>query len=344
MKSTTHNKVNVVSLLITGFTLMVLPLSVFSQSDESSSTAVTPVDSTDVPYEIQNLNDDRVFGDFVVGPGKIDVSLAPGESKIIELNVTNRMGEPKIFKFEIEDIEGSNDPTQPVVLLGDSRGPYTLKDYIDIPHMEFTLEHMDRATIPVTISLPADAEPGGRYGSVVLSTATKGLDTDRSGTAPSSVVVNRIGTLFFITTPGSTDASGELVSFSTLPDQKVFTHETVSLALAYENTGSLHLNPYGTINITNIFNDEVAVLEVDPWFSLPKSLRTREISWDRELVFGRYTATAKINRGYDDIVDEMSVTFWVLPWKPLVGIFVGLFAFFLLIRFVATRFEFKRKE
>ena len=35
------------------------------------------------------------------------------------------------------------------------------------------------------------------------------------------------------------------------------------------------------------------------------------------------TVTAKVNRGYDDIVDEVSTTFWVLPWKIVLGTFVG---------------------
>ena len=89
--------------------------------------------------------------------------------------------------------------------------------------------------------------------------------------------------------------------------------------------------------------DEVGFIELDPWFALPKSLRTREVSWNRDLLIGRYKATAFINRGYDDIVDEVSVTFWVMPWKLAVGTFSTLFVLFLILRFVATRFEFKRK-
>ena len=36
------------------------------------------------------------------------------------------------------------------------------------------LELGERARIPVTITVPADAEPGGHYGSVFISTIRKG--------------------------------------------------------------------------------------------------------------------------------------------------------------------------
>ena len=111
----------------------------------------------------------------------------------------------------------------------------------------------------------------------------------------------------------------------------------------FKNTGSIHLAPYGEIRIRNIFGEEVGYSELDPWFVLPNATRLREITWNREFLFGKYTATAYINRSYNDVVDEMSFTFWVLPWKPILFTFVVLFAFICLIRSLFTRFEFRRK-
>jgi hypothetical protein len=90
--------------------------------------------------------------------------------------------------------------------------------------------------------------------------------------------------------------------------------------------------------------NEVGFIELDPWFAMPESLRLREVSWNRDFLLGRYTAVAKINRGYDNIVDEKSFTFWVVPYDLLAAVFVGFFVFFLILYFILTRFEFKRKE
>ena len=88
----------------------------------------------------------------------------------------------------------------------------------------------------------------------------------------------------------------------------------------------------------------VGVVDLEPWFILPMSERLREITWTREFLLGRYTATAEINRSYDDIVDTMSFTFWVLPWKPIGAGFAVLFVLIFLIRTFFRSFEFKRKS
>ncbi len=284
------------------------------------------------------------YGDFVVGPGKVELPLNPGETRVVEMTVTNRMGEERLFNIEVEDAAGSRDASRPIVLLGDDTGPYTLKDYLSVPEWSFRLKAGERARIPVTISIPADSEPGGRYGSVLVTTTSVGNDPELASDARSgSVIISRIGTLFFITTPGKVELEGQLEQFSTTPEKKVYNSGPINFAILFENAGSIHLNPYGAISITNMLGEEVGFVELDPWYALPQSLRYREVEWGREFLFGRYTATLELNRGYNDIVDTSTVTFWVLPVHivgPLVG---GLVLIVLMIRYMATRFEFRRK-
>ncbi len=285
------------------------------------------------------------YGDFVVGPGKVELPLNPGESRIVEMTVTNRLGEPRVFNIVTEDAAGSQDPSRAIVLLGDDRGPYTLKDYLHFPESSFILEAGERARIPVTISIPEDAAPGGRYGSVLVTTTSVPNDNRLSSEArPSSAIVTRIGTLFFITTPGEVEIEGQLEDFSTVPDKKFFTKGPISFAALYRNTGSIHLNPYGTISIKNMLGEEVGFVEMDPWYAMPQSLRYREAIWEREFLFGRYTATLEINRGYNDLVDTKTISFWVIPLKLIIPAVGGLVLVLLLLRYIVTRFEFKRKQ
>lgn len=289
--------------------------------------------------------DGNIPGDFVVGPGKAELVIEPGASRTIELVVTNRTGETRTFNFEVEDAVGSYNTNTPVVLLGDDRGPYTLKDYISYPQESFDLAHNERARIPVTVSIPANAESGGKYGSLLVTTVSKKADSNTAeGASASSAIVSRVGTLFFVTVPGDIQRDGVLQSFAPVPNQKVFGDGPVNFQILFENKGNIHLNPYGEIRIVNFLGEEVGFVELDPWFALPQSLRAREVSWNRELLMGRYTATAHINRGYDDVIDTQSVTFWVLPWKIVVPVFVGLFVLFFLVRFFSKNFEFKRKS
>ena len=298
------------------------------------------------PYPVDILEGGgKVVGDFVVGPGKVDVSIPPGESQTVEMTVANRTGMRRQFKITVEDAQGSTDTNQPIILLGDEHGPYTMKDYVSVPQMTFELNDGERARVPVTISIPPDADPGGHYGSVLVQTLTV-EETNSKGTnaAPRSAIISRIGTLFFITVPGNVKHEGVLKRFSTIPEQQIFQSGPVHFGIFFENTGDIHLAPYGEVRITNMLDEEVGFLELEPWFVLPKSQRLREIVWDRDFLFGKYTATARINRSYDDVVDTKAYTFWVLPWKIVLGAFAVLFIIIFVIRGFFKTFEFKRRS
>lgn len=310
--------------------------------------ATTSPVSLDRPtwYQVEEIMGNQIdVGDFVVGPGRTEVVVRPGESVVRYITVTNRISDGRAFKLVVEDIAGTNDGSASVRLLGDERGPYTIKDYISFPGDIVYLDLGERAVIPVTISLPPNASPGGFYGSVLVTTVTDEGEalSELSGGAARSPIVARIGTLFFVTVPGDVVKSGELRQFSTVEDRWWYERGPINFALTFENTGSLHLGLYGEIEITNMFGEEVGFVELEPWFVLPQSLRLREVTWDREWLLGRYTATARINRGYDDVIDERSLSFWVLPWKVVGGIFAVLFIIFFSLRAFFRTFEFKRK-
>jgi tetrahydromethanopterin S-methyltransferase subunit B len=311
-------------------------------SEEATSSAVT-TSVTPLWYKLEELTGEVNQGDFVVGPGRAELVIRPGQTVVYEMSVSNRISDGRIFNLEIEDIAGSADATRSVVFLGDQRGPYTLKDYISFPANSFNLDLGDRARIPVTISIPADAEPGGYYGGVLVSTIKDEGSNDSDSSARSPIIA-RIGTLFFITVPGEVSKSGTLVDVRTVSNSLWYESGPITFNVSFENTGSVHLNPYGEIRINNLFGEEVGFVELEPWFVLPKSLRSRDIVWDREMLFGRYTATVSINRGYDDIIDTATVTFYVLPWKVLLGTFVGIFLILFMFRFLFRNFEFRRRS
>ncbi len=303
--------------------------------------------SVHAAYEIEMIpGGDQVFGDFVVGPTKIELPVEPGTEKVVELVVTNRMGEPRIFNLEIEDMRGSDNPEETVMLLGDDRGPYSLRDYLSFPEASFELKQGERARIPVTVSIPADAEPGGLYGSVlVTTTSVPREDTDdTTGARSGAVIVSRIGALFFVTVPGEVLKEGSLTEFSTIPQGKrVWSAGPIGFQLLFENTSSVHLSPFGSIRIKNILGEEIGLVEVDPWFAMPQSSRRREVSFDRAHLFGYYTAEATIDRGYGDVVDTKQVSFIVIPWMLVAIAFGGLALVFFVLRYILRNFEIKKR-
>jgi hypothetical protein len=343
----------VISAIVCTFvTVTALPLVARSQVtepaqviDSSSSDEVVVVSDAVEPYVIEGIPaGDSVAGDFVVGPGKADITIKPGESKVVFMTVTNRTGERRIFNITVEDAEGSNDQRTPIKLLGNDRGPYSLKDYVSVPAYSFELGHNLRARVPVTITIPPDAEPGGRYGSVLIDTvAIESNAGDTEATVPQSAIVARVGTLFFVTIPGEIERDSMLTQFGTIGGKQLYANGPIPFGILIKNNGSMHVTPSGEIRVVNMFGNEVGSVDIETWFILPKSERLREISWDREFLFGKYTATAHISRGYDGIVDTATFSFWVLPWKPLALGFAVLFTIIFLTRAFFRTFEFKRK-
>lgn len=294
-------------------------------------------------FRLEKLQGDSFDqGDFVIGPGKVEIEGKPGETIIKEISVTNRISDDRVFELSIEDISGSQDPDTAVVLLGNESGPYTLKDYITFPEKTFKLNLGERAWIPVSITIPQNAEPGGLYGSVLISTLSSSKETNNDSETKSPVIA-RVGTLFFVTVPGDVKTEGLTKEISLTDGKWWYEKGPVKFHILYENTGSIHLNPYGELRIKNLFGEEVGFVAIEPWFALPDSLRTRDIIWDRELLFGRYTVSAYINRGYGGIIDEVSTSFWVLPWKMVGLVFLVVFIIIFTVRFFFRNFEFKRK-
>ena len=324
--------------------LVATPLSgeVFAQVDQVASTT-TPLPSEGGKwYRSERIEGNIDVGDFVVGPGRAEITVAPGETVIQEITVTNRISDDRTFNLEVEDITGSADGSAAVSLTGGERGPYSIRDYISFPEKSFHLALGERARIPVKITIPADAEPGGFYGSVLVSTDRTAKES--AANVSRSPIIARIGSLLFVRVRGDAEIAGQTKSISTVGNKWWYEKGPIDLSITYENTGVVHVNPYGEVSVKNMFGEEVGFVQLDPWFVLPKSLRSREFQWDREFLLGRYTVTAKVNRGYDDKIDTVSTTFWVLPWKIVLGSFFALFILIFGLRAFFRTFEFSRKK
>lgn len=296
-------------------------------------------------YIIQDLPGTRVEGDIVLGPTKAEFFLDPGDKVTKEIMVTNRTGRTIDFAIGMEDFKGSRDPNQTVVLLGEEKGPYSLRDWLSPEIGEFTLNHGQRIHLPVEISIPLDAEPGGHYGVVFAATRPTAPETEveKEKAKGQMVIIARAGSLFFVRISGEVDETGRLKDFRIKDGKNYYEKGPISFELFFENNGSIHLRPYGTVEIFNILGKKVGEIEIDTWFSMPDSLRLIEVQWEKASLFGKYTALASVNRGYQDLIDQKSIEFWIIPWKTILAGLAGLFLLIWLLRWIATHFEIRKK-
>lgn len=254
-------------------------------------------------------------GMFVVRPAKIEIALPPGGEQIVVITAANETDSPLDVFVSFEDIEAKpqrDARDEPLLLLGEERGARSLKEFLSTPRASLMLLPGETAEIPVTVQIPRDAEPGGRYGSAVIRFAPP------SGAAGAANVAleSRAATALFVRVEGDVVEKGKLAAFGLFNDARYARRPSEQSPLrfhvAYENEGTVHLNPYGRLTLTPLFG-EPRIISIDPWAVLPGATRMREVAVTEDLSVGPYAARLDLNRGYGDVVDEASVDFWILP-------------------------------
>lgn len=302
-----------------------------------------PIDT----YAFEKIkNPDMIIGnDFIVEPGKTEIFINPGETTVKNIVITNRIGKTFKFRLSTEDMTGTSDPLSPIKLLGDEKGPYSLKNYITPEITEFSLEQGEKISIPVTVSIPLDAEPRGFYGALIVSNDPEVTESENlKDTEGKTKIVSRIGSLFLLRINGEGKESGRLEDFKILGPSKTFYENRPSgFEILFKNDGNVHLVPHGIITIKNILGKNVGEIPVDAYFSLPDSIRYREVLWTEGSGLGRYTANLSLYKGYGNENVNAAISFWIIPWKILIVVFLGLIILISLVYYVLTRFELKKK-
>ena len=287
----------------------------------------------------------KAQNDFVVEPGKTEIFINPGETITKSITITNRIGKTVKFKLTTEDMVGTNDAGSPIKLLGDEKGPYSIRNFMEPEIGEFTLDLGEKITIPVRVSVPIDAEPRGYYGALIVSNEPEVLGEEQSKeTIGKARLVSRIGSLFFLRINGEGKESGSLEDFKILgPSKTFYENKPKGFEISFKNTGNVHLVPHGKIIIRNILGKDVGGIPVDAYFSLPDSIRYREVLWSEGTGLGRYTAHLSLYPGFGNENEEATIAFWIIPWKILAVTFVGLIILISFIYYILTRFELKKK-
>lgn len=249
---------------------------------------------------------------FELRPAKIEAALAAGEETGRELLVTNHTAAAARLSVSLEDF---------------AAGPYSLLPYLTLTRRSAYLAPGESAGVPFLVSLPEGLTTAGLYGAVIVSFVAAD-PADGSGTVSA---VSRLGALVFVRVNGApAETSGELTGFGLLGQRFVRRGEPITFHIDYANRGNIYLNPYGVLTVAGRFREATFSQEIDPWFVLPASSRLREMTLTAPLAAGFYRARLALNRGYDDIIDEASVTFIVWSWLTIgLGILAVLFLFML---------------
>lgn len=232
------------------------------------------------------------------------------------------------IKMEIEDFRPEGEKGQ-VIVEPKAEMTYSLKRWVKIDPVEFTLEPKAEKFVSFTIEVPENAEPGGKYGSILASTIGS-IGKEVTGTA----IAQKVGALLLLTVSGETKESLTIKDFITT--SSFFEYGPVPFTIRFENSGTVHIRPKGYITITNWREKKVGELEFPQLNVMPGSIRKIETKWNTKWGFGKYTATVVGSYGVNNFpVSSEILTFWVVPWRIILAVFLVLLIIF--IFFYKTR-------
>lgn len=204
-----------------------------------------------------------------------------------------------------------------------------------------------------TITIPDDAQPGGYYvGLIYYAENTNQRDDTDIG------ISNSIAALIFITVSGDIQDDGTLIDFTT--DKTLYEFTPINFSVRYQNKGNIHSAVGGNIFI---YKDdprdpvEIITFNESASLTLPDHIRTYKEIWNDGFItfkdnkiqfnksqfpkihFGKYNALLKLKHPNENtrITSEHSLSFWIIPWRLTLMVFIFIFACVSIVRLSKKR-------
>ncbi len=281
-----------------------------------------------------------------VTPPLFQLTIGPGEFwasslKAVNTNPYDVTLYASVMNFESSGEEGQGKFT-PLVDQNQEANPNTLARWIEVSREPIFVPKGTSAEIPFSIRIPEDAPPGGHYAAILV-----GLEPAGDASGPTIRVSSYVSSLFFVRIKGDVREEGGIREFRT--NQSRYESAKVDFTLRFENTGTVHVRPAGSVIIYDMWGKErgrVALNEKTDFGNvLPKSTRKFLLSWEGESRwwdFGRHRAIVTLAYGAEARQNVSDTTyFWIVPLKPL-GVAMGGIAAFTLFVVWAIRVYVRR--
>jgi hypothetical protein len=301
-------------------------------------------------------------------PLPVELTTTPGSTVTTGLRVENSGTTPIKIKVSLLKFKSAGSDGKPLLL---KRQPGdTFFDWVTFSQNDFTAQPGVWNTIQMTINPPREAAFGYYY-AVVFSQDNTGQspttpDTSRLNGATATLV------LLNVQTPGE-KRQLSVTSFSA--DKKVYEYLPVTFSIKVHNGGNIFTAPTGNIYISRDHKHNIAILDVNdaqgnilsgsnrifqaawsdgfPVFTTQRDhgqiisdkqgQPVEQLQWNfskaDKLRFGHYYAHLLLvyNDGKQDVPIDAEVSFWVVPWKAIIGFVLCLIGLYGLHRWSVRR-------
>ncbi len=249
-----------------------------------------------------------------VSPLRSELSVAPGTSDSGVLTVTNKSSQPMNVSLNAEEFKVI-DQQYDYAFTKES----AVAKWVTFERSDLSLKAGETSQVSYQLSAPLDAEPGGRYISLFASTDT----------GPSDGVVGsrqRIASLLYITVLGDVTRAGRLISLTS--PWAVSGDNDWSVAI--QNSGTTHFRSRYTVNVSNVFGQNVGIGSSGDALILPGTIRLISDNLPLPPFPGVYKYVYVIGLGDTPAVTETRLVLYIPIAAMIIGglatiIVIGLF-------------------
>jgi len=263
--------------------------------------------------------------ELIVGPVRQEVILNPGESEQVEVRFYNQSAEPISGQLEVVDFIVTSADGAPTLIDDPSLASpkFSGARWITLPYNQITIAATDRVKIPVSIQVPVNAKPGGRYVAIYFQPGLNAPQTTATG------VSSRLASLLYIKVNGDILENALVTQFYA---PGFFEYGPVTVNTEILNRGDYHIRPKAIIAMTNIFGTLVDQVSLREENIFPEASRTFTNEIGPKWLFGRYKLALRGSYGTSGKALETMTYVWVIPWRIIAIVILAIILLYILIK------------
>jgi Sec-independent protein translocase protein TatA len=280
-------------------------------------------------------------------PPKQEMLINPGESYSTIVKFQNQgiipiSGTLSALDFIVTDTQGTPVFLDNSTVVGTTTLPakYSAAKWIKFYSDKMTIAANGNISVPITINVPKNAAPGGRYAAVLFEPAA-GPSLGNPASAGETPISVRIASLLYIRVAGPITEKAMVTKFQ-LPT--FLEYGPVSVATEILNLGDYHITPVGAITLKDMFGRVVASQALESKNIFPGTSRTFDSKVGDKLMFGKFTVGLAASYGSAGQVLLATGTLWIFPWKVTLAVVLALAIMIALILIGYKRFVKKEKK
>ncbi|MDF9407308.1 hypothetical protein L7E55_02870 [Pelotomaculum isophthalicicum JI] len=250
-----------------------------------------------------------------LGPSIVDKTVKPGESFEQEFNVQNRTGEIVRIEAYLQDFREENNQWNKVEDIDSSWSPMTWATVVSAPEK---LDNGEQGKIRVRFDVPLNAE-AGEHVTYFNSKFIPMLPEQEGKLSAAITVASEIRSLVYVKV---TDAAGSL---NLKRDWRVIKADTgfwntgkPVFIVAVTNTGDVHLEVRGNIEIYDVLRNQRTQLNVPLFNVLPGKEKKIEIPWDEAPFIGYFQGNMLLTYNSENFY-ERKLSFLTGPLLTMAG-------------------------